>query len=165
MFGCNDYSQLGLGQNYNHQRYVHGPIVNPCLNAIRFIECGPDFSLCVDKDGKAFMFGRNEFRQCGVDRTQVEEPFCIQSMGAYEDVIFESGSCGNAHAVLLSCYPEYELYGLGANKQCQTGDYDEWNDYVRKPWITTKEDLGINGDDKIVKVLCRGDTTIVICEI
>ena len=173
-FGSNSSGQLGLGIEFVDTYIVDTATSNPYFkgdtdaNAIVFIDCGDDFSLCINKIGKAFMFGANYSGECGKGRRDgysVHVPFCIQTLSGYEDVIFESGSCGCDHTVLISSYPFNALYGFGSNTCHQTGNIDH-EDHQHQPYLTTKQDLGIEDPENanIVRVLCDINTTIVICE-
>ena len=115
-FGGNGFGhdQLGLGEAYKDTNSIETQIMNPYFkgdssdNMIVFIECGHHHSLCISKNGKAYMFGDNSSGQCGNGTTDdydyygVFIPFCIQSMRRYKDILFESGSCGFGHTVLIS---------------------------------------------------------------
>ena len=169
-FGSNGYNQLGLGNEYEDENIVDTAIMNPYFKGgtdedkIAFADCGDEHSLCINNKGMAFMFGRGCLCAQANDGS-VMTPFCIQSIKGYEDVVFESGSCGYDHTVLISIKPINALYGFGENGYHQTGNLQsEVTQY--DPYLTTKEDIGLDNPDptNIVGVLCDYNTTIVICE-
>eukprot|EP00483_Globobulimina_turgida_P004208 UN04216 len=145
--------------------------MNPCFkgdvddNRIIFIECGDDFSLCISKNGKAFMFGANDFGQCGNEQDDnIYIPFCIQSMDEFKHILFESGSLGSTHTQLISYYPHNNLYGFGSNSYHQTGNIKD-SEYQLLPYLNTKTDIGADKNSKIAGVLCGQEVTLVICEV
>ena len=121
-FGGNECGQLGLGVDYKAVYAVGNATKNPYLNGIKFIQCGFDFSLCIDKDGKAYTFGYNGSGECGAGHTDnIDIPFCIQSKEELDGVVFVSGSCGHEHTVLIT--KDNNLYGFGDNYFHQIGQF------------------------------------------
>ena len=170
-FGSNNDGQLGLGNEYKDKEHVNTAKINPYFKGdtserkIAFIDCGDNHSLCINIKGMAFMFGDNTYGQCAQEnQSSVNIPFCIQSIEGYADIVFESGSGGSEHTVLLSIKPINALYGFGKNQYHQTGNIQ--NEGIQyKPFLITKEDIGLDPNiTNIVSVLCDYDTTIVVCE-
>ena len=166
---ANTDGQLGLGED-SAEHIVPDAIINPHFDGtdIVFIDCGNDFSLCIDKDGNAFMFGSNSCGQCaaGQDIENIKQPLCVQLKDDCTDVVFDSGGCGNAHTVLISWYPDNCLYGFGSNSDGQTGNIkdDGEDSYHYKPYLTKKSDIGMDEHVHIVRVICDESVTFVIAE-
>ena len=164
-FGSNIYHQLGLGPEYGDTDKVKTAIINPYLKNIKFIDCGYDFSLCIDEDGKAFTFGRNTMGECGAGHMNsvVDVPFCIQSTEQLKELVFVSGSGGHDHTMLIT--KDECLYGFGYNGECQTGNIGNPPVSAQyEPYKSTKTDIGIDEYGTIIKVICDNCTTIVVCE-
>eukprot|EP00483_Globobulimina_turgida_P013127 UN13151 len=83
IFGENEYDQLGIANNYNHQEIVYKPIYNQFFKdtniKIKDIECGRSHSLCISINGNCFVFGDNEFGQIGNGTfdNQIAIPFYV----------------------------------------------------------------------------------------
>ena len=163
-FGRNSYSQLGLGEEYETIDTINTVVINPYLEDIMFVACGYDFGLCIDKDGKAFTFGRCTSGECGIGviATQVSVPFCLQSKEYLKDIIIGSGSCGSEHTVLITADND-SLCGYGSNRHHETGNVSTTAKQL-KPHKITKKDIGIEENVKIVRVICSQATTLIICE-
>ena len=161
-FGANKYDQLGLGPEYSEISKIDTPIINPYLKDITFIECGYDFSLCIEKNGRAYTFGRNSCGECGAgDNATVIVPYCLQSIDELQDVVFVSGSCGHVHTILIDKYNN--LYGFGDNEYHQIGNIYH-TDEQKVPYKITKKDVGIEENLMICRVICDDTTSIIICE-
>eukprot|EP01084_Bolivina_argentea_P270262 459507_1 len=169
-FGDNTYHQLGLGlmNDYDTATTIEKPIKNIFFKKkkITQIECGNNHSLCLSKKGKAYIFGNNMCAQCGGGTTQYKHvPFCLQSIEICKNVLFESGSCGINHTMLISYKPNNDLWGFGGNKFYQTGNYNtEHADCQTIPYLNLKKDIGIQQNQKIIKVLCDQFISIFACD-
>ena len=106
VFGRNTRHQLGLGPDYDTKKLIDKAMINPYVNKhnLVFIQCGCDISLCISQDGKAYMFGCNEYGECGNGQisTTVNIPYCIQSMKLLENVVFMSGLWGKSYSFVDS---------------------------------------------------------------
>ena len=156
--------ELGLGPEKAGE-FIDAAKRSLHLEGIEFIECGIDFSLCIDGNGQAFMFGYNGTGECGAGPgfDSVDIPFCIQCCNEIDlkDVVFVLGSCGHDHTVLLT--EQQDLYGFGGNASHQTGNYKHTNaQWI--PCLVRKDDIGIDLDCEIVDVICDNANTIVICQ-
>ena len=95
-FGKNDYGQCGveLDENVN----MTTPVLVQGLDGVKVmkIRCGANHSVVQGKDGKWFMFGKNDKNQCltGDGRQCVNKAFCINE-------IVERESKGKIKQVLL----------------------------------------------------------------
>ena len=175
VFGSNEYGELGLG----HMNDQDTAIMNPHFkgncdeNKIVFVDCGESHTMCISKDGKAYLFGENGHGQCGngislqyvkcgnAESLQyVRHPFCVNE--TMKNTMFESGSCGMFHTLLVSS--DNTLYGFGYNHYYQTGNTTSDDDQVT-PYMISTEDIGVDKNATIVKVICDHNATIVICEV
>jgi len=157
-------------ERYKSQNIVDNPVKNEFFTSrnIVFIDCGDDFSLCIGENGKAYLFGANGYGQIGNGEEDHEYvgvgiPFCVQSIKEYEEIRFESGSCGCDHVGLISCFPQNNLYSFGNNNYHQTGKNDS-NEIQLKLYMNSRAHIGANERDRIVRVICDDSLTVVICE-
>ena len=168
-FGDNDYNQLGLDYGSMAEDYSDVAVMSEYFKGdsdetkIKFINCGYHFTLCINKKGRAYLFGESNSGQCGAFKNKVVTPYCVQSNKGCENIIFESGSCGREHVVLISSFPQNAIYGFGANDNSQTGNTKNCDKQL-EPYCSLKRDIGMNENDKIMKVICDLYATIVICE-
>jgi alpha-tubulin suppressor-like RCC1 family protein len=115
------YGQLGLGEDTSsapHPTVV--PLPDGCSEIVE-ISAGPDHSICLDSNGHAFAWGRNNRLQCGFssDGKSVFDPTLIP--GLSEEVLISvsaGGGLGDAHTLAVS--ESNDLYAWGSNNfgQC-----------------------------------------------
>lgn len=176
VFGMNNQCQLGLGLQYETKRSVDNAIMNPTFNGsnddnrIIFISCGDDFSLCISINGKAYLFGSNYYKQCAVfDNTgkSVSTPHCIQSDKQYKDIQFICGDCGHNHTVLISNYPQNNLYSVGDDSFNQTGNIDDNSSKSTKEaiYLIKRKEIGLDDNVEFVGVIGDDLTTVIACKI
>ena len=165
VFGNNMSGQLGfppapsLGDDYDDDDTDDDDSVNldkatmnsyfVDMNVVE-IDCGIDHSLCITKDGKAFTFGGNLSGECGNNTNygNVHTPFCIQAMEECKDVLFEGGSCGSSHTMLLACYPCNDVYAFGGNNDNETGIINS-ESYQLRPQLVKKSEIGVEKMQKL----------------
>ena len=86
---------------------------------IKWINCGADYSLCIDFKGNCWLFGDNRSLQIGNGDMKIDVvdiPFLMQTYDELKDIRFKYGSCGYTHTVLLSRKePQQYIYVFGCN--------------------------------------------------
>lgn len=116
------------------------------------IECGIDYTMCMDKDGKLYSWGSNRYGQLGVSGTntyKLNKPTQIHVPHSVTKVV--NFTCGEEHSALLTDKGEVFTWGYGNDGQL--GHQDRQN-------LTQPRKL--NFEQKVSKVVCGGGHTGVI---
>jgi RCC1 and BTB domain-containing protein len=140
-FGSNKYGCLGLG----HYNAVKEPeIVNElCDKQVIDISYGYYFVLVLNKSGKCFSWGRNNYGQLGNGtKTDENKPKLINALH-YENVI--QIVCGGYHSLVLT--KSGDLYGFGRNINRDIGCRNNTNQ------MTPIKIIGFN-NERIVSIAC-----------
>jgi alpha-tubulin suppressor-like RCC1 family protein len=122
-------------------------LIHSLKNIVK-VECGSEFTMVLDKDGKLYAFGQNGYGQLGVvgKSTKVTEPKLIVLSAANGRVI--DFSCGEEHAALLDEHGHVHTWGFGNDGQLGHGDRNSLN---------TPKKVTFNG--LVKKVGCGGGHT------
>ena len=134
-------------------------------------------SFCIDKDGRVYLFGCNEWGQIGNGSVYfVYDPHLFQSMEGYENVIIINGSCGRNHTVLLD-EDRKRIYTFGWNKYnvCTGDDMDDKLKKAKKknnkkskkrliPCMVTMDMIDKAKNGQIIERVIAGDNaTLIVC--
>ena len=123
------------------------------LSKIVRIDCGSDYTMVLDNEGKIHAFGNNGYGQLGISGhgTKVMEPkmlFVSASQGKVIDI-----ACGEEHSAYLDERGVVHTWGYGIDGQLGQGNTNSLN----KP-------KKVNIDAKITKVGCGGGHTGLLTE-
>lgn len=166
-FGCNQYGQIGI-LNKDTDNIIDIATLNPFFKYknIESISSGNSHSICINNNGYLWLFGRNQFGQLGTGNiTEWDEgvfkPHLFQSLTDFENILISSASCGLNHTIVLS--KKNEIYAFGENyyNQCSTKISKP---QIKYPTLITKEEIGIDEDCFIKRVIAGYETTIIIIE-
>jgi hypothetical protein len=114
--GWNDKGQLGLEDIDTITENV--PFLNPFLKDIIQVSCGKYHSVCLDQQGKVWVFGLNDNFQLGLGNTQNKN---IPTLNPYlKDIV--QVNCGNYHSLCLD--DQGRVWGFGSNYHYQLGLQD-----------------------------------------
>jgi len=171
-FGYNQYGQIGLlnqdEDDNNNDNIIDIATLNPFFKYknIESISSGNSHSICINDNGYLWLFGRNQFGQLGTgDITEWDEgvfiPHLFQSLTEFEHTLISSASCGLNHTIVLS--KKNEIYGFGENyyNQCSTKISKP---QIKYPTLITKEEIGIDNNCFIKRIIAGYETSIIIIE-
>jgi len=113
------------------------------------IECGNDFTMCMDKDGKLYSWGANRYGQLGIIGPNNNQPRSVNLPHTVTKVV--DFALGEDHSALLT--DKGEVYTWGLNIDGQLGHQDRAN--LSQPKKVTFE-------QKVKKIACGGGHTGLI---
>ena len=137
---------------------------------IESINCGADYSLCIDFKGNCWLFGDNRCGQIGNNQrdtmNDVDVPFLIQTYDELKDIRFEYGSCGYTHTILLSRKePQQYIYVFGCNLHCECSVKMRKTRFIQSPYLLNKTEIFGDGQQyRINHVIAARCSTLIICE-
>ena len=97
------------------------------LKDIVRVECGTDFTLALDKNGKLYSFGDNSYGQLGLnsDAIKVTEPKKIFTSTAQGKVV--DFACGEEHGAFVDSRGNAHTFGFGQDGQLGHGEKQNIN--------------------------------------
>ena len=131
--GSNQYGQLGFGSNVTE---VISPSFVDSLSNIISIQCGEYFSVCLDKNGNVFVFGRNDSGQLGLG-SLIKNEECVYKPKIIEyfkqnGIVITRIECGDYHCLCLDS--KGCVYSFGNNEYGQVGCIDKkYDSFVNIP--------------------------------
>ena len=124
MWGKNDQDQLGLGNESGSNEYVPQKLMIPDVKII-FINCGNNFTNCIDTNGNVWVWGNNRSYQLGLgNRRKKTVPTKLDSLSKITAI-----SSGDYHTLALDIYGI--VYSWGTNELGQLGI--EYRDLSKSP--------------------------------
>uniref|UniRef100_A0A7S4IAW0 RCC1-like domain-containing protein n=1 Tax=Vannella robusta TaxID=1487602 RepID=A0A7S4IAW0_9EUKA len=111
VFGSNEHNRLGFEIEDTPEQ---PPLVVPNpermkLEQIRQVECGPDFSACINQSGNVYVFGNNQWKKLGLHHeAAVQKPTLLPF-----PVPIQMISLGPRHSIAIDI--ENQFWGFGAN--------------------------------------------------
>jgi alpha-tubulin suppressor-like RCC1 family protein len=115
VFGYDELGQLGLGDIDVDIDTQELPILNPYLTEIVQISAGGQHSLCLDRQGRVWSFGNNNYGQLGLAQTENGDndivaiyPTMIPNLNNIVQI-----SAGNRHSLCLD--NQGKVWGFGSN--------------------------------------------------
>ena len=124
--GKNNLGQCGIEMTGNFNlNCILQMIPIPDLFNITSVACGASHSLCLNKDGKVYAFGSNDYGQCGflnrnLDQVVIAKPTLQETLelnGCKIGII----RCGAMHSLFIDC-EKMEAYLCGDNLHGQIGN-------------------------------------------
>eukprot|EP01084_Bolivina_argentea_P077555 140708_1 len=157
-FGSNRWGQLGYGDlkdNINPRMIEQ---INDC--EIVHISCGEYHNCAISNKGQLFVWGRNDYAQCGLGQFSNEKIMVptILNLNKYDDeplLIPVYSDCGCSHTVILT--RDGVILSCGYNKMGQLGHGDEETHYIPK---IVNSLLG----KRVINISCGGLHTICVTE-
>jgi alpha-tubulin suppressor-like RCC1 family protein len=122
------------------------------LKDIVKIDCGIDYTICMDKNGKLYSWGSNRYGQLGITGTntyKINKPVPTSIPHGVATVI--DFSCGEEHSAFLT--EKGEVFTWGYGNDGQLGHQDK---------INLNQPRKLQFDQKISKVVCGGGHTGII---
>ena len=114
VWGDNYCGQLGLGNGSAFKIYSPQKLIIPNAK-IFFINCGMDFTNCIDTNGNVYVWGKNASHQLGLgDIKQINIPIKLNSLSKITAI-----SSGAYHTLALDVYGS--AYSWGCNDFGQVG--------------------------------------------
>eukprot|EP01083_Nonionella_stella_P016674 46598_1 len=164
VFGNNVHGQLAM----HDKDIVDVATLNPYFRYTKIvqIECGSSHSVCVNKEGDLWSFGRNQFGQLGTGSVTewdegVTQPHLFQSLKGFENVMIASASCGLNHTAVLTKSNDIYCFGENYYSQCST---KLKNPKIKHPNLITKTEIGVDESCFVKRVIAGYETTIVVFE-
>eukprot|EP00029_Vermamoeba_vermiformis_P010522 TRINITY_DN553_c0_g2_i1.p1 TRINITY_DN553_c0_g2~~TRINITY_DN553_c0_g2_i1.p1 ORF type:complete len:701 (-),score=114.21 TRINITY_DN553_c0_g2_i1:768-2870(-) len=107
-FGAGGYGQLGTG-NKNNQQFPTMAL-ELASKQINFIAAGPSHSIAISTDGKAYLFGRTESKQCNCT---APENACVQPVEvAIKDEFFVYAAAAHSCTYLVTVRGKIYDFGV-----------------------------------------------------
>ena len=119
IWGNNKSYQLGLGNR--DKKSVSTPTKLDSLSKITAISSGFYHSLALDVRGAVYTWGRNDYRQLGMENQEFGES--PQQLIFPDTIIIKSVSCGGYHSMALT--QNGEVYSWGLNGYGQLGHLED----------------------------------------
>jgi alpha-tubulin suppressor-like RCC1 family protein len=151
-----DVYTWGLGKNgalgHGDWAQVNMPKKVEGLKDIVKIDCGMDYTMCMDKNGKLYSWGSNRYGQLGITGTntyKINKPMSTSIPPGVATVI--EFSCGEEHSAFLT--EKGEVFTWGYGNDGQLGHQDK---------VNLNQPRKLQFDQKISKVVCGGGHTGII---
>jgi len=113
-WGKNDDGCCGVDK-----KYVTIPMAIENFNGITILDlaCGMSHSLAISLDGRAYVWGTNNYGQCGFPLTipKISKPQLIESL---IQTPLKAVACGGAHSIVISHTGQVFSWGLNSLGQC-----------------------------------------------
>ena len=150
--GDNKHGQLGLGHITNIDKISRIDFFKKQEIRISHIECGSNFSVMMDCDGKVWIFGDNRYGQIGDGlKENVNTP---KELIMFRDKSVEWIRCGLTHCCVKCDNDEFYLWGENDYNQCLV--FDDELDQIYEPKLAQ-----LNGK-RIKDIFVGYDNTLVI---
>eukprot|EP01022_Parablepharisma_sp_SALTPOND_P022116 TRINITY_DN4439_c0_g1_i1.p1 TRINITY_DN4439_c0_g1~~TRINITY_DN4439_c0_g1_i1.p1 ORF type:complete len:1185 (+),score=97.20 TRINITY_DN4439_c0_g1_i1:1377-4931(+) len=124
-------SVFGWGKNDDgccagDKKYLFSPTPVEILRGIPILDlsCGMSHSLAITADGRAFVWGANNYGQCGLDLSvhAVAKPTLVDGLLL---TTLKAAACGGAHNIVISQNGEAYSWGLNSLGQCGVSSLDK----------------------------------------
>ncbi|XP_064466211.1 alsin-like isoform X2 [Ornithodoros turicata] len=127
-FGKNTFGQLGSGDTTDHS---HVPFyVSAIPSEVSSVACGPHHSAALTTDGHVYMWGKNDFGQCGQCEDVLYSPKLVHIQEAcgncqecgtmvYKPVFVTAISCGPTHSLAVT--NKHDIFSWGSGSQLGLG--------------------------------------------
>ena len=124
--GSNQYGQLGFGENVT-EVITPSFVDSSILKDIIAIQCGEYYSLCLDRHGNVWVFGRNDSGQLGLG-SLIKNEDCVYKPRILEyfkqnGIVITKIQCGDYHSLALDS--QGNVYAFGNNEYGQVGCIDK----------------------------------------
>ena len=153
VFGDNKFGQLGLGHNQSLDLYFKKKNTK-----IESIYCGFENTLIVDQSGNGYTFGNNERGQIGNgqygDDLYVDRPYLLPTIKKIQCAFLTPG-----HSIILCQNEKVFTFGNNSFKKCSSKISDR---HICNPYLLTKQEIGIDHKDHIIKVMGSGGLTVIV---
>ena len=165
VFGYNEHGQLGMGGTdhiYDETECVDVAVMNTYFMTmdirIAAIHCGFDFSMCLDDEGRCYLFGSNETGQLGNGsefeyRVSTPQPLLVEKRTT-------SASLGSYHCALIDV--DNDIWTFGANNNCQCSVVMDPEANIVRPYLLSKQEIGIEERLCVHRVIASHSTTLII---
>ena len=157
-FGENRDGELGLGHNkFTDKIEINEYFIKREIK-IKSVYCEGQCSFIVDINGNGYTFGDNKHGQIGNGKQgkqeYVDEPYLLSTI---KNIIFVSLS--RWHTCVLCENQNLYTFGWNASHQCSSKINDK---YICNPYLLTKNEIGIDEKDKIIKITSGGASTVIL---
>lgn len=129
-FGCNEYGQLGVGDNEERRSMV--PLALSRREKIAKVAAGGSFAVVLTEKGRVYTWGRNNAGQLGQGDFRDRNAPAIVSAGGLEKVTVADVAAGSDFVVALTRSGQIWCWGSNERGQLGQGDMGGFSNFPRE---------------------------------